>query len=286
MKYTAKVKTEDQLSTVLADENSEALMLDYALIKSIPAMDERKGKKIFISMPEVLRELRAESVAGNLRQLFEEKDFPDKGLPVACSNRNLSRPDGVVIKNIDEIGFVKKCGLFENVIGDAFLYAYNCRAVSFYKNEFPGMKFILSDELTDDENAELVKRSGLKPEEFFYKIYGHQVLMVTNQCFQKNYGGCKNDDGIHRVDFFDEKENRFIAVSKCREGACEILSGRPVLMLDKQKEILEKLGKINFLLDFTIESKKETERILSLIQKENPEKMDGISRGHHYRGID
>ena len=179
---------------------------------------------------------------------------------------------GLLIRNLDELGLLSETGFHGPVIGDSFLYAYNTEALSFYEECFPGMQFVLSDELTDRELENLAEKSGLPHERFIYKAYGYQPLMITNQCLSRNYTDCRQKE----LCFTDQKGASFTAVSRCSQCTSVIYNGLCTYMLDRTEEV----GFSNILLDFTLESPQETAEIL------NGTIPGKYTRGHHYKGID
>ena len=59
--------------------------------------------------------------------------------------------DGVMIRNYDELGILKKLDYKGLVIADASLYAYNDNAFDFYRENMGDVCFMCSNELTLDE---------------------------------------------------------------------------------------------------------------------------------------
>ncbi len=266
----------DQVNRVIADFSCAAL--DIETIRK-----EHPEKKFYLQLPDVLREKKAESVA---RIAEKAKLF-----------------DGIVIKNIDEMGLLKEIlkayegseatADLENwqLIGDSFLYAYNTSALSFYRSHFPAMQFILSDELTDREAQQLILSAenevGISPEEFICKVYGYQPLMITNQCLNRNYAGCEKP----LMQFADEKKHQFYITSECGQCYDIVYNGQPTCMLDKLTEApdgFEMDGFVyqNILIDFTIEPEAEVRRILSGFFGGEKELCLNFTRGHHYKGVE
>lgn len=253
----ARVKTKDQFSAVAKFEEIHSVIGSNAVISFAK---EIENKDFFLSLPDVARENKVKQV---------EKDI------LKAKDSNV----GLLIKNIDELGMIKKMGFNGEVIADSFLYAYNDFALDFYKSIFPNMKFILSDELTDKEIEEIKK---VPKESLIYKAYGYQQLMITNQCMNRNYWGCLKP----LLKFNDEKNNEFFISSEC--GYCYdiIYNGQPTNMLDKLNEVNFE----NVLLDFTIESEEETRNIIETALKaaiyEPIILTNKYTRGHHYKGVD
>ena len=272
-----RVKNKTQLLTALSFEKVRTVIADYGCAQTDPALlkKETPEKKIYLQLPDVLREKRA----GSVRQIAERGALFD----------------GIVIKNLDEIGLLKEMSRLggpldleeKTIVGDAFLYAPNVAALSFYRSLFPTMKFILNDELSDKECAMLIQEAEAKgaafPSDFIYKAYGYQPLMITNQCLNRNYAGCMKP----LMEFADEKKNRFLITSECGQCMDIVYNGHPTFMLDKvfENETGFRAGAFSFsnlLLDFTVETEEEMRTVLSG-NGQIPFKM---TRGHHYKEIE
>ena len=270
-KLYIRVKNKIQLQAALAYGKADALLLDFGCASvDIEALkSEYPGMQFCLQLPDILREKKAESV----------KKIAERALLF----------DGVVIKTFDEIALVKEVfnGAGKQIIGDAFLYAYNTEALAFYKNFFPDMKFILPDELTDREIRQLIvqaEEKGVAEEsDFIYKAYGYQPLMITNQCLNRNYAGCEKP----LMQFADEKKNQFYITSECGQCYDIVYNGQPTVMLDKMTDegdtfCIDDTSFNHILLDFTIETEDEMRQILS--DPDSPVKR--LTRGHHYKGVE
>lgn len=266
MEIWIRVKTEEQLQAVLESQvKAKHLILDAALIFTSPdclRMIHRQAadSKVYLQLPDVLRQNRK----GQIEKLLEQaKD---------CV--------GLVIKNLDELGLILDKQMQEQfeIIGDAFLYAYNNDALRFYRELVPEMKFIYSDELTDKEAGSLTGDRTT----FLYKIYGYQEVMITAQCFLKNTGNCMQSKQAGsklaqsgRMELRDETKNNLHAESICDLCHTVIYNGVPTSMLDKITDEYE-----NLLYDFTIEDADTVKEILETKQCHN------YTRGHHLTPID
>ncbi|MBR3245171.1 MAG: hypothetical protein IKF90_21175 [Parasporobacterium sp.] len=300
-----RVKNFRQLEAVLPYPQTDTVIMDFAFSRA-EAEEWKKNsgeKKICLQLPKVLREKRKDSV----RRIAETALILD----------------GVVLCNFDELGLWKEIVSRQQsaqplVIGDAFLYTYNIEALLFYRNFFPDMKFLLPDELTDKETEDLIEKAeqknGFSGEEFIYKIYGYQELMITAQCLQKNYFGCRKENlgrpkaggsaGELKTDkpvkvrenllaFSDEKKNSFFAAAECSNCYNIIYNGQPTVMLDKTKKseegfLIDRTNYQNILFDFTIETPEEIHRILEgFFEEKSPETYlpEKLTRGHHYKGV-
>ena len=270
-KLYIRVKNKIQLQTALAYGKADTVLLDFGCASvDIEALkSEYPGMRFYLQLPDILREKRTESV----------QKIAERALLF----------DGIVIKTFDEIALVKEVfhGAGKQIIGDAFLYAYNTEALAFYKNFFPDMKFILPDELTDREIRQLIvqaEEKGVAEEsDFIYKAYGYQPLMITNQCLNRNYAGCEKP----LMQFADEKKNQFYITSECGQCYDIVYNGQPTVMLDKMTVegdtfCVDDTSFNHILLDFTIETEDEMRQILS--DPDSPVKR--LTRGHHYKGVE
>lgn len=244
--------------------------------------------------------------------------------------------DGVVADNFDELAMImepmdrmqntgEEPDLQEHpqrkkrqmICAGEFLYSYNKEAIAFFRSLVPDIEFIAPQELTLHELKKLEQRANV---EFIYKVYGHQALMITNQCFYKNYAGCKAEQGSHIT--FKNENGVFYQIKECFAGYSEtdggisrnkypenkaegrkacvdpdscrniIYNGLPTYMLDKLEEFMDErkgADEVKLLIDFTIETARETEGIINILKKAlhgaKPE-IKLFTRGHYYRGIE
>ncbi len=265
----ARVKTEEQFWSVVESNVlfADCIIVDFSLalnkkvLQTIARIREERNaakpnqnafdgkRKFYYQLPDVLRNPKVEKL------LAPVKSF-----------------DGVVIKNLDELGVIASADIPEvfELVGDAFLYAYNKPALELYRSFVPNMKFILSDELKKEELSQLMREEPA--ESFILKVYGHQAVMITAQCLNKNYGRCwkQKTSGKGReqrttvnkrqnpvIRFTDETGEDFYSASHCAECYSVIYKGEPTCILSKAEDKPE-----NRLFDFTIESENETAQIL------------------------
>ncbi len=253
----ARVKTKEQFNVVISFDGINTIIGSNAVFS---LMCDRMDKEFFLSLPDVARENKLKQVEADINKAKENEI-------------------GLLIKNIDELAMVKEMNFKGKLIADSFLYAYNDEAYKFYRELYPSMNFVLSDELSDKE-LESIKE--VPKENLFYKAYGYQQLMITNQCMNRNYWGCLKP----LLKFKDDKNNEFYISSEC--GYCYdiVYNGQPTNMLDK----IENVDFENILLDFTIETAKETKKIIEIALKAAKHEQitleDKFTRGHHLKSVD
>ena len=259
METWIRVKTKEQLEAV---QNAKVpfghLLLPAALLPEEGSLPLFAEAKIYLQLPDVLRQNKKEQI----RSMLKKASF-----------------DGIVVKNLDELGLVlewqkeRKGQRPPVVIADAFLYAYNREAIRFYRDRIPDMRFMCSEELTDKEEKELRADASA----FLYKIYGYQTVMVTAQCFRKNRAGCARagQEGSQRMCLRDESGNILYAECDCSLCQTIIYNGVPTSMLDKDVS-----GYENIFYDFTIEDAATVKKILQVRQCER------YTRGHHFLPVE
>ena len=278
METWIRVKTKEQLEAVQQSQvRLEHLVLDAAFVLAEPDLDgaaavrhfcrEAFGEdlKIYLQLPDVLRQNKKAQIKALLEKALSGSWY-----------------DGLVVKNLDELGLVLEVQAQEPfaIVGDAFLYAYNRDALSFYRELVPDMKFICSEELTDKEEKELIDDK----EAFIYKVYGYQTVMITAQCFRKNHGGCGQVTSdcaagrsrtCSRTALRDETGNILYAENDCSLCHTVIYNSVPTSMLDKISGEYE-----NIFYDFTIEDAETVKNILTSGQ------CSTYTRGHHLTSVD
>ena len=258
-KYYIRVRTTEQLEAVVKWGKADALFADCDTW-----IDDRSDlqkiitsgiPEIYFCLPEITRQ--------------SKKKLSEDMIAVIPEN------SGVLARTPDQLEMLIESGFKGPVVGDSFLYTCNSQSIKLYRELIPGIMFISPDELTDTE----MEMTG---EDFIYKAYGHQALMVTNQCLMKNYNGCR--EGL--VWFKNEKKDRFFALNRCRQCSSVIYDSRVINMLDR----LDEAAYDRILLDMTIESASQTYDILTQAEGKSVAHADTYNevfiRGHHYKGVE
>jgi putative protease len=200
--------------------------------------------------------------------------------------------DGIMIKNLDELGMLAATDYHGLVILDSFVYSYNDEAVSFYMEQLENVCVISPVELTHEEIHNMSFPS-------VEKLYGHQPLMITAQCFAGNYGDKCGYNKSAVTSFDDELGNSFYSINHCRECYNVIYNGIPTNNIDISNATKDGLADRNYLLEFTIEDEKQVGEIMDYVtaisdiavssnnyKLNNTAPIEKYTRGHYIKGID
>lgn len=210
--------------------------------------------KIYIILPEILRD--------------KDSLYLDK----LTNFLLLGKADGILVKNLEEIGFINslESQLNEQYIslrglkpdftpllveGDHNLYCWNKHSVDFiyeYCN-----KLTSPQELSIHEIKELDDRSLSIP------IYGKAVFMISANCIRKTCGECINGNSYSFDRQINDRKNKSQLICiNCIHCFNKLYNNIPT-SYHKQIYDLIKAGFEDFRLDFTDEGIEEIEALLS-----------------------
>ena len=214
-------------------------------------------KSIYLKLPAIFR--------ANTSNYFNEVKSELKNIPF----------DGIVVRNYEELYFVKQAFAEFHVVIDHSLYTYN----DFAKHAFL-QHGIYRDTIPLELNQKEIRRRDNRNSEMV--IYGHYPLMTTAGCVHKNTKACDKKSGITYLK--DRYHVLFPVKNYCKDCYNIVYNSVPV-MLWGEMEKLQKNGVMNFRLDFTIETAKEVENVLSLFEKGKGYEFD-YTNGHYKRGVE
>ncbi len=262
--WTVAVKNIEQFRIVNNYEFVENVIVEYNAYRDVQYAFPDEMKKIYIACPYVLRE---------------------QGLPLMDKIYHETEGCmGYLIKNIDQLAYLIQKGYHGTILYDAFLYAYNDKAVHFYEQIYEKTAFIASNELKLDELQQLACVPAVK-------IYGYQPVMYSANCPNGYYhNGCSSHKMLGKA-FDDDMKNRFYAVNDCTSCGSVIYNGMPTDIISyyaAHKEVMP-----DCFADFTIEDERQTEMVMKRLAGAICNGQDTIqnknavyTRGHYFRGID
>ena len=197
---------------------------------------------------------------------------------------------GIYIRNIDGLAMFANSDFSTDystdleIICDAGLYCYNQLAFYYIRSilgENRKIRFIMPRELTISELQELSDMP------ICMTLYEYQPVMLTANCSKKSTGHCDHADAIRKIT--DDKNNIFYEQAFCNRCYNVIYNGTPYNILDKYRESsFDHIHAAGYCMQFTIESAKEIEKVLSDYCRSlsNEQLIIGQkTNGHLYRGV-
>lgn len=266
--FSISVCQEDHVNIVKNYKWVSRVILDYNIRQYRQTM-LNKNTSVFIALPEIFRQ----------KNLVEYADMLS----------DISGFDGVMIRNIDELGYLIEIGYKGDVVADAGLYVYNDHAAAFYKNQIHNISFVSSAELTYNEIKNLSTNTLLK-------IYGYQKVMVSANCISGNYcGGCAQKSS-QMMNLTDDMGNVFYVRNYCGECYNIMYNGVPTSILDRLDLIHDSFT--DAYIELTVEDGEKTNKIMDYIEKNiiglgDMEQDNDVhapikeyTRGHYFKGIE
>lgn len=182
--------------------------------------------------------------------------------------------DGFVVRNYEELQFIKEYFPERKIVIDHNMYTYN----NYAKNEF--LKFdIVRDTVPLELNYKEIRRRDNRNSEMI--IYGHYPLMISAGCVHKNTKNCDKKSGIT---YLQDRYNVLFPVKNyCNDCYNVIYNSVPTKLFGEQQRLIQS-GILHFRLDFSIEKAREVENILNLYEGTGNE-ID-YTNGHYKRGVE
>ena len=249
-------------------DRAAAILLSRGLIQNIRYLISSKrpegvdSRTFMLLFPYVLRSSSEE----RLKKLLERE-----------------RPERILIRNIEELGFLKDMGYKGEIHADSCLYSFNKESVKVLK-ELGIRECTCPEELNIFE----LKERGFS--DSVLKIYGRTPLMVSAQCTKKTVSGkCDNIPGGFFSEIRDRKKAVFPVRAEC--GCCyNVIYNSVPLMLIKEKEELRKSGLSTVRMDFTVERAEEAADITECFIRGRDETLNklikGYTKGHFRKGVE
>lgn len=287
MDFSILAGTIEQLEEICTFPEISRIYIDSGIFWDSPTKNFRKeleeriqqmrerGTEMYLAMPHILRN---ESI-GRFEELIEYAFA--------------LRFHGILLRNFESYGLwkskVKKRkagskkpeGLEKNVILDQNLYVMNRFAKEFWIQQ--GVhEFTVPAELN---RQEILK---LKAEQMELLIYGYLPVMVTAQCIVNTVEGCRRRKAVRTL--ADRYQNNFYVENRCEDCYNIVYNSVPLCLFD-EKEALEEIHPSRLRLQFTVEDRLETRKVLQEFRHIFLEgsryslKPENFTRGHFRRGV-
>lgn len=225
-------------------------------------------KRLLIAMPLIMRQETARQCGFLLPFFYREKSFL------------------FLASNFDTLQLLREAGIEqERVLLDHRLYTFSNRSIRAFEDM--GYEHVCAP--LELNQKELLHRYNATS---CLMVYGRMTLMITANCQHKNAFGCdKKQDVLYLRDRYDVE---FPVKNVCEFCYNEIYNSR-ISSLLSEAEAIKSMGFCGFRLDFTMESEKETKKVLSMAQssffstesdKEMAKNYSTFTKGHFKRGVE
>ncbi|MBE5875335.1 MAG: U32 family peptidase [Lachnospiraceae bacterium] len=267
------VQTATQLSCAVKQESVSYIYVNADLVLTdrqqlTDRMKQYADKEYYLALPHILRKRSYPYLEKYLDAL--------QTMPFA----------GVLIRNAEELQWLRKIGYEGHYIADYTVYAWNCEAVAFYNRYFE--RLTVPVELN---RKELLQLEESCPKEMM--VYGRIPLMYSANCVRKTLEKCEKNINDGQLIYYltDRYRNQFPILQNCLH-CYNILYNTVPLSLHGQLDGMERFGIEVYRLEFTTEDKAQTESVLSYYQKrivlDEPcdYPYEEFTNGHYKRGVE
>ncbi len=188
--------------------------------------------------------------------------------------------DAFGVGAMEEPGFMQKYVPGAKLHFDHGMYTFNSKAASVMK-QYGASRETIPVELN---SREITERGGQGE----MIIYGYLPMMVSAQCIRKTTEGCT---GKPELLFLKDRKGKEMPVrNQCRFCYNTIYNESPMSLLGLSEEV-ERFAPSSLRLNFTIEDRAETEKVLSAFHAEYMEgrkaaPLANFTRGHFKRGVE
>ena len=245
--FPARIYLGTDIQSELMNENGKEQ------ISKILSLFRKNKAEIVIAMPHILRSTEREVT----ETLLNASD--------ALS------PDGILIRNCEELQLLKERGFDKKIILDHNLYVFNRYAKKFWHN-LGISEFTAPLELNADELSRLCLN------DCEMEIYGRAPVMVSAQCLFKTSGKCTKRSEISCLK--DRYSSIFPVRAYCDFCYNVIYNDRPTCLADDMKEI-RRLNPALLRIRFSTETPDEVKEILATVPNHFRDSTD-TSGSMHY----
>ncbi len=277
-----EVKRVAVLAEHLFDEKTSDKRAVSEKLEEIANLVCSAGKEFFISLPYIERLKQCDKfLNGFMNTMEKSKKSCQKEDAIEKKNLKVS---GFLVHSMEQIAILQKKYPNKKLVLDSNLYTLNGEAKDFWKQK--GIdEYTTSVEL----NASEIKQCSNESASLI--VYGHLPLMISAQCLLDNCKTCQKEKGYMGYHILKDRMGKeYFIVNRCESCYNIIYDGEPVSLL-KEVETIEKMGHKFLRLDFTIENKEQTEKVLKHFREafclnKKAVELQGTTKGHFRRGIE
>lgn len=269
MRFHASLEEPEGFMTVLACEDVDQVYLDSCGFgaeswREVAEACHKAGKQCALMMPHIFRKNAQQYFINHIRKLGE------------------AGFDEVIVRSLEEVGFLREQGVDLPMVFDANLYGMNQRACRVME-KLGAARLTLPLELNERELLEL----GCKGKELV--AYGYLPAMVSAQCVQKTAKGCSRHPGVM---FMKDRTGKQIPVKNHCLFCYNVVYNPAPLCLWGLREQVGRLKASVLRLSFTMETPGQIKEVLNgygdhfLRQKDGAMPCKDFTRGHFKRGVE
>ena len=190
--------------------------------------------------------------------------------------------DGLLVRSMEEIVYVKEKGFSISLFGDHNLYVFNQTAKETYDQ-----MGLTRQTLPLELNSQELEQLGCQGMELV--VYGYLPVMTSAQCIQKTTDRCTHRPGLLRMR--DRTGKDLTVKNRCTFCYNTIYNPSPLSLLG-QEHLIHRLAPDAIRLQFTWETKEQIRQIVQAYSAVFLEGKTGqipftdITRGHFKRGVE
>lgn len=221
---------------------------------------------LYLAMPYIIRE-RDSGYLQQMKELLQSDVF-----------------DGVLVRNLEEIEWLRKIGYHKNTVSDQNLYIWNKEACLLMNAA--GREHYISCELNYHEIRELT--AAVTETAPAISVYGRIPMMISANCVAAAGDNCRKQSGYMSIT--DRYNKTFPVCLDCNHCYNIIYNSLPLSLHQNLRQI-EAAGIHTFRLDFTTETGNDVEKIIKFFKKqiisdaETPPYSE-YTKGHFKRGAE
>ena len=257
-------------------------------------VEKAKKLELFISLPYVTREEEWDGTR-EIDRVLEKMSQVNEANTIEFTFA------GLLVRNLEQLGYLREIGYSGKVILDYSMYVWN-REAGLELLDSNGKDFMISEftvpyELSFAEMKDMTKAlKNTVDIPISYNIYGHLPMMISAGCIKKTTDKCSGKlHELHseQLNIIDRMNNTLPVTCNCRNCYNVIWNAHPTSLHKRLDKVLLTETIDNLRLDFTVESGKRTAEVLQYyidrlngVEPEDIFKKEAFTAGHFSRGVE
>jgi putative protease len=278
------VNTKEQLDAVLASRRANSpvhrVYVDSNLFLSSDDKMQEEGIEFIVAFPYMTR---IENFDGTRDLEKIVNTLADRGF------------SGVLVRNLEQLGFLHSRSYDGKVILDYGLYTWNMQAANMVKDMADEISVPL--ELTIHEAWDMASKvRNMLGIPVSMNVYGYAPMMISAGCIKKTLEKCsgmQNQLFVSQTSIVDRMDNILKVTTNCRNCYNVIWNALPTSLHKKLGNMISNFAFDHLRVDFTVESARETKVILGNYESiicdgayEDSFDNFAYTTGHFKRGVE